>query len=1310
MRSTTPNTICVGRNKLPLRFGIRELSSLLVTLLGIGWACCAQAGGVVMNCTEANLRSALLGGGTVTFACDGTVTLTSTLTVYQNTVLDGSGHNVVLSGGSEVRIFNVNLGVQLTLVNLVLANGRHVGSNAVSSPALNLPGEPAFGGAIYNSAGVVTLLGCVITNNSVRGGEGDYAGYEAGAGNGGAVFNSAGVLNVTNSLFKGNYAQGGTFNGSSSALGGAINNVNGKVHLVNCTLDGNVVFADASGPAGGGAVWNSGSNTSRLVVVNSTFSSNRVEGGFYGGGAIDCGDAGAYGNTYGDLDVVNTTFCANSGAAIVLRRGSLRATNCTFTDNTYRALSCFDPCYVRNCVFTRTVYGQNISGNLFYFTDGGYNLSDDNSVPLTAPGSLYGIDAKLGSLADNGGPTKTVALLEGSPAIDAGDDATCPTTDQRGELRPVGIHCDIGAFEGSLPVPSFSQAFVPEQIVEGGTARLEFTLQNTSSVSFDVWFSGALPSQIRIAPEPAVTNGCGGNVIASPDGGFITLQGAALGPDQTCTVGISVASTVHGIWTNRPFALWSDKTGLGSSNNPAVLTVVSSPIVTSSRVTSIESNSAWLEAVVDPAGMPTTVYFQHGASTNLGNVTEPVAAGGGFAAVTLSAYIDGLASDAPYHFRVMASNALGTSYGAVSSFRTHGAPLDGYWCDQAALLAFLRRTNIVTFACDGTVVFTNTLIIERDTTLDGNGRDIVLSGGNAVQLFKVNPGVRLTLIGLTIADGRSSGTNGVAYNESGGAAFGGAIVNEGGILTVVNCVLSNNWVRGGKGAPDGGPGGTAEGGAIFNAAGTLIISNCLLVGNATIGGAGGDTTVHDSDRRGGDGLGGVVASKGGMVHLAHLIFLTNSAVGGRGGLYTPVFPHIVDTGPGGTGFGGAIRISDGTANISQCTFVGNRTSLGYSGDAVFTIVVSEGAGFGGAISASNSTMICAQTAFITNQAGSGGALHMDGAIELSDCALAENKAFGAAAQGGAIRNLRELSISRCSLVRNVAQGAPGPSRWLYYVGTGTDAAGGAIWNSGVLRVTNTILHANRAQGGDGTAVVVIPVGLLPGISGAASGGALFNAGGAVNLVHITAAENTAILGTGTPPTTVPVQGGTIHCTNGTVALWNSIVANSPSGSNCFGTLIDGGHNLSSDGSCRFTAPGSLNNTDPLLGPLGDYGGPTPTVPLLVGSPALDAANAAYCPPTDQRGVVRPYGTACDIGAFEWMPYLPNAFAVEPVGPGVTRLVFAGAPNQTYQLLVSTNLPTWWPLTTIMTDANGLFQYVATNDDTRICLFFKAAKP
>ena len=91
-------------------------------------------------------------------------------------------------------------------------------------------------------------------------------------------------------------------------------------------------------------------------------------------------------------------------------------------------------------------------------------------------------------------------------------------------------------------------------------------------------------------------------------------------------------------------------------------------------------------------------------------------------------------------------------------------------------------------------------------------------------------------------------------------------------------------------------------------------------------------------------------------------------------------------------------------------------------------------------------------------------------------------------------------------------------------------------------------------------------------------------------------------------------------------------------------MTSNGYNLSSDGTCNFNSTGDLNNTDPKLGQLGNHGGPTQTIPLLSGSPAIDAGNPNGCTDghghllkTDQRGKPRPDKEdtgGCDMGAYE----------------------------------------------------------------------------
>ena len=174
-----------------------------------------------------------------------------------------------------------------------------------------------------------------------------------------------------------------------------------------------------------------------------------------------------------------------------------------------------------------------------------------------------------------------------------------------------------------------------------------------------------------------------------------------------------------------------------------------------------------------------------------------------------------------------------------------------------------------------------------------------------------------------------------------------------------------------------------------------------------------------------------------------------------------------------------------------------------------------------------------------------------------------------------------------------------------------------------------------------------PVGPFSLAGADAFGGAIYSADGLLISVNNTFAANDAQPGIGTLPGSVG-YGGAICSTNGSVTLVNTILTNGIYSSNYFGVVVDGGHNLSSDSSCNFTNTGSLNNTDPMLGSLQDNGGPTPTMALLPGSPAIDAGDTAAAPQTDQRGIVRPVGPAADIGAFEYYAVLPAcSYSVSP---------------------------------------------------------------
>jgi hypothetical protein len=182
--------------------------------------------------------------------------------------------------------------------------------------------------------------------------------------------------------------------------------------------------------------------------------------------------------------------------------------------------------------------------------------------------------------------------------------------------------------------------------------------------------------------------------------------------------------------------------------------------------------------------------------------------------------------------------------------------------------------------------------------------------------------------------------------------------------------------------------------------------------------------------------------------------------------------------------------------------------------------------------------------------------------------------------------------------------------------------GGGISNGGTLTINNSTVSGNVATPGTACYRFVC--------STSGFGGGI-NSGGTLTISNGNISGNSAY------------QGGGI---DGSATLQNSIVAHSPGG-NCYGTMISNGYNMSSDATCTFSNHGDRNNIDPKLGTLGNYGGPTQTIPLLTGSPAIDAGNPSGCTDgkgqllkTDQRGYPRPNTEdiadkkGCDMGAYE----------------------------------------------------------------------------
>jgi CSLREA domain-containing protein len=244
---------------------------------------------------------------------------------------------------------------------------------------------------------------------------------------------------------------------------------------------------------------------------------------------------------------------------------------------------------------------------------------------------------------------------------------------------------------------------------------------------------------------------------------------------------------------------------------------------------------------------------------------------------------------------------------------------------------------------------------------------------------------------------------------------------------------------------------------------------------------------------------------------------------------------------------------------------------------------------------------------------SGGGILNRGSLALSDSIVTANTGGNF---GGGIHNLGQMTLTAVTVRTNAT------------VGSNLSGGGGGIFNEGTLDVDAVTVNGNTTQGRGGGIYnldqALALVNCTVSGNAALNGGGLFNRAGVVQSTNNTIAFNTA-----------SDNGGGLWSFGGTTTLSNTIVSGNTAATpadNCAGVITSSGHNLSSDASCAFPLGTDFNNTDPLLGPLANNDGPTETHALLLGSPASNAASCTVA--NDQRGVFRPQGSACDIGAYE----------------------------------------------------------------------------
>jgi uncharacterized repeat protein (TIGR01451 family) len=385
----------------------------------------------------------------------------------------------------------------------------------------------------------------------------------------------------------------------------------------------------------------------------------------------------------------------------------------------------------------------------------------------------------------------------------------------------------------------------------------------------------------------------------------------------------------------------------------------------------------------------------------------------------------------------------------------------------------------------------------------------------------------------------------------------------------------------------------------------------------------------------------------GTFELAHSLTLAGSAGGtldgqGAGTVLTIDAGYLVAirdlTVTGGNGSTAGGILNNGTLTLTDSTVSGNTSTPGTSPNFGGGGICNQGA----SLTLTNSTVSGNSASVASVRNGVGGILSLGGSLTLTNSTVSGNSAtsevsFSTAVGGiavGAFGSPASLTLTSSTVSGNVGSAL-------------SDAFGGILDSApgAVVTVTNSTVSGNSASATGGTSA----------FSSAVAG--ISNSGGSVSLTNVTLAGNSVSEPNGG---FLPPVGGVSNFFGGILTTQNSLIAGQSGGPNCYGLApsSDGGYNLDDGTSCGFSsANNSLSSTDPLLDPAGlqNNGGPTQTIALQPGSPAIDTIPPAVnsCGTTiatDQRGVSRPQGPGCDIGAFEFVPAAADLSITKSAAP------------------------------------------------------------
>ena len=814
------------------------------------------------------------------FATPQTISLTEGQLELSDTsglqTITGPNANLTLSGSGLSRVFQVDGGVTASIFGLFIANGG---------------GSADKGGGVLNLAGAnLTLLNCTLTGNTAHGNGGGLANYgslaltdsgvamnNAGLA-GGGVYSKGPAITVTNCVITGNTANtnaGGLFtfpmgeaatltgcdieNNTAGSYGGGFENYTGAASLTNCTISGNT-----ASQAGGGLV-----NPAPSVVM---LSSCTISGNMAGTSGRALANTGTM--TFTNCTISGNTATKNGGGLLNLA-GDLTLTNCTVSGNTAKDNEGGGLLNSGTAKLSNTIDAGN-SASAGPNADGpvlseGYNLigiTDGSSgwVKTDLTGTAANpLNPLLAPLENYRSPMQTLALLPGSPAIDAGKSSV--STDERGVNRPKGAVSDIGAFESN----GFTIA-----VTSGGGQSANITEPFASPLIVKVTAND---------PDEPVAGGevtfrgpaSGASATVNPKAATIGSDGTAASTMPTANVApgtYTLIATAAGVTVPATFSLTNLASLVVNSTSDAAYTA---PGVNTLRLAIIYANTLTTGTPTisfDPAAFQVPETIQLGSALpDLSNtavlidISGPGASrlslqGGGassnYRAIAIDAGVQAIISDL-----------------TITNFAVQGD--GGGIDDNGAVLTISSVTFAANSAANGGGFFNSgTATIEGALFTDNHAT----SGGG------IDNQHDLTVFGTTLAGNSATGQGGGLYFSTGTS------------LDVVSCTLQDNTASEGAGAW-----------LDASSPGEATLGNCTFSGNAAATSGGG-------------------LSNHGMAELTNCTLSSNTAgSGGGAGIYNVSALSLdsctVSKNSGGTLGGAGLFDTGGTATLFDTIVAGN---------------------------------------------------------------------------------------------------------------------------------------------------------------------------------------------------------------------------------------------------------------------------------------------------------------------------------------------------------------------------------------------------